>query len=86
MSVKAVDVCPMSEKEWQQASMRMKCGELASKQTCSPVEKFKYHCVINPFRNQTLEVCAPEILISGNRFTRCFFFLQNMSCSRSVLL
>nr|XP_022294135.1 uncharacterized protein LOC111104457 isoform X2 [Crassostrea virginica] len=65
MSVKAVDVCPMSEKEWQQASMRMKCGELASKQTCSPVEKFKYHCVINPFRNQTLEVCAPEILISG---------------------
>lgn len=51
-----VDDCPNSEEKWKQAVLKKNCEAHASQ--CSEPEKLEYHCVINPFINQTLEVCA----------------------------
>lgn len=85
-----VDDCPVSEEDWRKAATRKNCSAYASQ--CDKPDKFVYHCVINTFVNQTLEVCAygKEILLghcteysqSGNRIqesfrTNCSRFTQN---------
>uniref|UniRef100_K1PB63 Uncharacterized protein n=1 Tax=Magallana gigas TaxID=29159 RepID=K1PB63_MAGGI len=42
--------------EWKEAAARKGC----EKMTCS---SFEYHCVINAWGNETIEVCAPRLLI-----------------------
>lgn len=64
-SVKIVDSCPTSKTEWDEAARRKNCSKIASTQTCSPVDQFVYHCVINGYRNETLEVCASSRTILG---------------------
>lgn len=51
-----VDDCPVSEEEWREAATRKNCSAYASQ--CDKPERFVYHCVINTFVNETLEVCA----------------------------
>lgn len=63
-SVVSVPSCPMSKEEWESASKNKNCQ--TTKQTCTEAEKFVYHCVINGFVNETIEVCAPQKLIHGN--------------------
>lgn len=65
-SVVIVDSCPTSKTEWDNAALRKNCNRTASKQNCGPVDQFVYHCVINGYRNETLEVCAPSRIIFGN--------------------
>nr|XP_022295718.1 uncharacterized protein LOC111105635 [Crassostrea virginica]XP_022295719.1 uncharacterized protein LOC111105635 [Crassostrea virginica]XP_022295720.1 uncharacterized protein LOC111105635 [Crassostrea virginica]XP_022295721.1 uncharacterized protein LOC111105635 [Crassostrea virginica]XP_022295722.1 uncharacterized protein LOC111105635 [Crassostrea virginica] len=66
-SVVEVDACPTTKKEWDNAAELKNCRRLATRQNCSPIiDRFKYHCVINSFRNRTLEVCAPEKTILGH--------------------
>lgn len=65
-SVKTVQSCPTSKTEWDAAARRKNCSSIASKQSCSLVDKFVYHCVINGYRNVTLEVCAPSRIIFGH--------------------
>ncbi|XP_052710893.1 uncharacterized protein LOC128185306, partial [Crassostrea angulata] len=65
-SVTVVKYCPTSITEWGVAARRKNCSSIASKQNCSPSEKFQYHCVINGYRNETLEVCAPTRIIFGH--------------------
>ncbi|XP_062600195.1 uncharacterized protein LOC134261815 [Saccostrea cucullata] len=82
--------CPTSESEWNKASQRKNCSAFASQ--CSEPNKLVCHCVINPFVNQTLEVCAygmyivlgycTEYSYSGNIVqqnydTDCSQFTQN---------
>lgn len=55
-TVQIVDDCPNTEETWKQAAMKKNCEAYASQ--CSEPEKLEYHCVINPFINETLEVCA----------------------------
>lgn len=55
-TVQIVEDCPKSKEQWKQAAARKNCAAHASQ--CSEPEKLEYHCVINPFINQTLEVCA----------------------------
>lgn len=63
-TVEIVDNCPDSEDEWRQAAARKNCAAYAS--NCSEPEKLVYHCVINSFANQTLEVCAySKIIVLG---------------------
>lgn len=69
-SVAIVDFCPTSKTEWDAAARRKNCSKIASTQNCSPADKFVYHCVINGYRNETLEVCAPSRIIFG----RCVEF------------
>ena len=63
--VKAVRMCPTSGKEYDMEARRKQCSQLASKRNCSDSIEFKYHCVINSYRNKFFEVCAPEKKIFG---------------------
>ncbi|XP_062576183.1 uncharacterized protein LOC134238073 [Saccostrea cucullata] len=47
-----VSTCPVTDVEWQISSLRKNCSQYSDK--CG----YKYHCLINPFLNATLEVCA----------------------------
>lgn len=63
-TVQAVDDCPDSEEKWKEAAARKNCGAYASQ--CDEPKSLMYHCVINAFVNQTLEVCAyRRIIVSG---------------------
>lgn len=55
-TVQVVNGCPDSEESWREAAVRKKC-DVPAKQ-CSEPERLEYHCVINPYINQTLELCA----------------------------
>lgn len=55
-TVEIVEDCPNNEEQWKEAAIRKNCAAYASQ--CSDPERLEYHCVINPFMNQTLEVCA----------------------------
>ncbi|XP_061169230.1 uncharacterized protein LOC133178543 [Saccostrea echinata] len=49
-----VESCPTDEKSWMDAAEKKKCQYT---QGCT--ETMEYHCVINPWGNVTVEVCAP---------------------------
>ncbi|XP_048768398.1 uncharacterized protein LOC125674985 isoform X1 [Ostrea edulis] len=51
--------CPTSESTWKEAARNKNCRSYSH--DCQG--KLKYHCVINPWQNTTLEVCAPETVI-----------------------
>ncbi|XP_061167359.1 uncharacterized protein LOC133176220 [Saccostrea echinata] len=70
LTVKVVDACPTDEESWRKAAERFNCSSIP--QSCSQSSgdnaqyfKFQYHCVINAWRNATLEVCAPNRTILG---------------------
>lgn len=62
-SVTYVPSCPTTIKERDRAANIKNCSKLATQQNCSNV--LDYHCVINGFGNETLEVCATKRLIDG---------------------
>lgn len=70
-----VSICPKTEKEWQRAANRKNCSNM--KHTCS---SFVYHCVINAWINETIEVCAPKRVVIGE-----FFFCNNASLTTRVI-
>lgn len=55
-TVQIVKDCPDSEEKWREAAARKNCEKYASQ--CSDPKRLVYHCVINPYVTQTLEVCA----------------------------
>lgn len=89
-TVEIVKKCPETEKDWNDAAARKNCFQYADQ--CDQPDKLLYHCVINPYVNQTLEVCAyvqnilwgycAEYNILGNLIqanykTNCLIFNQN---------
>ena len=52
--------CPSTAKGMIQAARRKKCSQI--NHTCTA---FKYHCLVNAWLNETLEVCGPDVLILG---------------------
>lgn len=70
--MRIVKKCPENEEKWREAAARMNCTIYANQ--CDEPERLVYHCVINTFVNQTLEVCAyAQNILQG--FTKIFFFL-----------
>lgn len=61
--IRIVESCPTSKEEMYKATINMKCSEFAKRNNCSNI---RYHCVINEYMNETLEVCAPKRIIFGN--------------------
>lgn len=55
-TVAIVENCPDSAEKWKEAAARKNCAVYASQ--CDEPQRLVYHCVINTFVNQTLEVCA----------------------------
>lgn len=89
-TVVLVKGCPDTEEKRREAAARKNCSAFASQ--CSEPKRLVYHCVINEFINETLEVCAyaqnilfgccTEYSISGNLLqqntrTNCTMFTTN---------
>lgn len=66
-SVKEVASCPTSKEEWEEAANKKNCKNDAAQQNCTSANLFLYHCVINGYGNEILEVCAPRRIISGKK-------------------
>lgn len=66
-SVEVVSSCPTSKEKWEIAANKKNCKNDAAKQNCTSANPFLYHCVINGYGNETLEVCAPRRIISGKK-------------------
>lgn len=68
-NVEVVESCPTSKIEWDIAARRKNCIKLAAeaeRKECRNNEKQpEYHCLINAFRNQLLEVCVAGKIIFG---------------------
>ncbi|XP_078334684.1 uncharacterized protein LOC144625907 isoform X2 [Crassostrea virginica] len=54
-TVTLVKTCPQTLQEWRNAAALKNCGSIQN--SCS---SFHYHCVMNTWRNETVEVCAPQ--------------------------
>lgn len=61
--------CPTNKEEYNVAASIKQCSKIAAKHNCSAPYRHIYHCVINSFRNETLEACAPAKFIFGNFFS-----------------
>ena len=55
-TVQPVEDCPRTAEEWRKAAAKKNCSAYAH--LCDRPGQFVYHCVINPYINETLEVCA----------------------------
>lgn len=63
-TVQVVDGCPDSEEKWKERAAIKNCAANASQ--CADPKRLVYHCVISPYVNQTLEVCAyAQNIVSG---------------------
>lgn len=72
LTVQVVDDCPDSEEKWTQMAAKKNCAAYANQ--CSDPNRLVYHCLINEYINQTLEVCAYAQNIVLGRTT--FFFIM----------
>ena len=59
-TARVVDHCPKTEEEWTEASRTKNCSRF--KHSCT---SFVYHCVINEWETENIEVCAPKKNIVG---------------------
>lgn len=73
-TVQVVDRCPDSEKKWKERAAIKNCAAYASQ--CAEPERLVYHCVINSYVNQTIEVCAYAQNIVLGRIPMKYFFLS----------
>lgn len=63
-TVEIVDDCPSNEYIWKRAAAGNNYEVYASQ--CDEPDRLVNHCVINPYINQTLEVCAyARFIVSG---------------------
>ncbi|XP_062607101.1 uncharacterized protein LOC134268877 [Saccostrea cucullata] len=60
-----VEFCPTTKHEWKEAASRKGCQKYCP--------SFEYHCVINAWKNETVEVCAPVKNIVGKVCTEYSF-------------
>lgn len=64
-TVRVVDSCPESKAELKKREREKNCSFIANIQNCTKPANFKYHCVMNEFKNKFIEVCAVEFYIIG---------------------
>lgn len=66
-SVKEGFTCPENKSEWEKRAQDFHCETYS--QNCTDKSSFVYHCLINPWSNGTIEVCAPRIKIFDKKCT-----------------
>ncbi|XP_056014120.1 uncharacterized protein LOC125645871 isoform X2 [Ostrea edulis] len=64
-TISYVSSCPKNKEELEKASRLKNCESIAVIQNCTAPVKFQYHCLMNHWRNATLEVCAPIFYLQG---------------------
>lgn len=67
VDVRTVERCPGNKTEWDTAAQRKNCETVVKefRKNCSDQEEFQYHCLINSFRNGTMDMCTPKKFIYG---------------------
>ncbi|XP_052691099.1 uncharacterized protein LOC128168968 [Crassostrea angulata] len=60
-TARKVESCPHNVKEWNEAAARKGCKNISCNSS-----SLEYHCVINAWGNETIEVCAPSLRIIGS--------------------
>ena len=69
-TISYVKSCPKNKSEWDSAANRKQCSSIADDLKCAtPTSNFKYHCLLNRWRNATLEVCTSVFHLQGTFFT-----------------
>ena len=63
-SVSVIDRCPMNSSEWNQRAMQKNCSMYP--QTC--IKPLQYHCLLNTFGNESIEVCAPNTWLDSGKY------------------
>nr|XP_022311437.1 uncharacterized protein LOC111116743 [Crassostrea virginica] len=61
-SVSIIDNCPMNSSEWNQRATQKNCSMYP--QTCN--KPLQYHCLLNTYGNESIEVCAPDTLLNND--------------------
>ncbi|XP_052704483.1 uncharacterized protein LOC128180414 isoform X2 [Crassostrea angulata] len=61
-TVQVVKNCPENQREWEEAAQRKNCLVIQKYDSCS---KVVYHCLVNEFRNETIEVCTNPKYLQG---------------------
>lgn len=81
--------CPTSKEEWDIAARKKNCRKqaaLAEEKNCRVHSKqLEYHCLINAFRNKSLEVCEAAKTIFGEAGTSYFNFIMEIVSSEQVI-
>lgn len=72
-TAKIVNSCPTTARDWNEAANRKGCRNMTH--SCT---SFEYHCVMNAWRNETIEVCAPSWSIVGTKRKKTH--LNNIFC------
>lgn len=65
-SIVTVSSCPTSKEKWNLAASKKHCETHALRQNCTHPTNYVYHCVINQYENEILEVCAQKRIIFGH--------------------
>ncbi|XP_062585212.1 uncharacterized protein LOC134246882 [Saccostrea cucullata] len=55
-TLKKISSCPVNAAQWNAAALRKRCSKV--EQSCCSRKDFVYHCLVNAFGNETVEVCA----------------------------
>lgn len=70
LTVRYVASCPSDEVSWKERARKMNCDSIT--QNCATTlglnilnHRFQYHCLVNSYRNATVEVCTLNRLILG---------------------
>lgn len=65
-TVKFIKECPRNKTEWNARKVLKGCPTITNA-TCNYERPLEYHCLLNPYRNESIEVCAPNTIIpKGN--------------------
>ena len=63
-SASIIGSCPMNSFEWNQRALLKNCSMYP--QTC--FKRLEYHCLLNPYGNESLEVCAPNTWLAEGEY------------------
>lgn len=64
-TIMPVNGCPTTREEWIAASIRKNC----SAKNSQIVKTLEYHCVINEWANETVELCTVNRIILCKRYS-----------------
>ncbi|XP_078315006.1 uncharacterized protein LOC144619785 [Crassostrea virginica] len=56
-----VQFCPKGKAEWEDRAKKKNCSSVPHNCT----RNLEYHCVVNPWQTETIEVCAPSTIINA---------------------
>lgn len=64
-TIHMVDRCPRNSLEWDARAALFNCSSI--KQSCVPTDMFLYHCVLNTYGTELIEICAVFKFVYGRK-------------------